>query len=64
MTILIVVVPFLILEFMQGSRIAHLITLFSIQPSSMLTKDFSITDDFFFFFHKGFYDNFMLQMVF
>jgi hypothetical protein len=62
MTILIVVVPFLILEFMQESRIAHLINLFSTQPSSMLAKDFSITDRLFhvFFSLKGFYDNFML----
>ncbi len=62
MFVFLTLVPFLIFEFMEESRIAHLITQFSNQPSLFLTKDISITDRLFhvFFSLKGFLDNFML----
>ena len=62
MAIILIIIPFLIFEFMQSSRIAHLITQFINQPSFILTKDMSITDRLFhvFFSIKGFYDNFMI----
>ena len=44
MAIILIIIPFLIFEFMQSSRIAHLITQFINQPSFILTKDMSITD--------------------
>lgn len=55
------IVPFFILEFMQGTRISYLIYEVLYRPS-FLTMDFSITDRLFhvFFSLKGFLDNFML----
>ena len=62
MIALLIITPFFITEFMQETRIAYLITEFLNSPSSLLIKDFSITDRLFHvvFSLKGSYDNYML----